>query len=372
MRRSLATTRAGLALALALAAVLVPVRAGAVTLQAYDARVNLNLYLDVQYTYMGRLPKGMETSPGVYAVDPTPHDGISTLDQERLNLILKVDRDRFRANVNLYSHRAFASDANATQGEFQVMEAYGEYRRSREFNLRGGTFLVPFGIFNEIRYAISLFAPVVLPTVYEPMLNYELAGGLDHLVPDEGNLMVSGAVGPGDGTVAYAVYMGSGHRTDRGTDRNEDKSFGAQLTARLADGRQKVGASFYTSNDEDRFGRRRHGMVSLDLKAGDFGVIAESLWVRTSKDTADVFTYYVRIDRPIGRATPFVGYDYIRDRAHPIYGAGMVRWSIGVGFEASSNLYLKAEYHLHVFDEPTIPDSADTVHMVRLAGILVF
>jgi hypothetical protein len=94
--------------------------------------------------------------------------------------------------------------------------------------------------------------------------------------------------------------------------------------------------------------------------------------VRTSRDTADVFTYYVRVDRPIGRATPFLGYDYIRDRAHPIYGEGMVRWSTGVGYEASSNLYLKAEYHLHVFDEPTIPDSADTVHMVRLAGILVF
>jgi hypothetical protein len=113
-------------------------------------------------------------------------------------------------------------------------------------------------------------------------------------------------------------------------------------------------------------------MVSLDLDVAGFDLVSESLWVRTSRDTADVFTYYVRVSRLIGRATPFVGFDYFRDHAHPIYGAGMDRWSAGVGYEATSNVYLKAEYHLHVFDEPAIPDSADTVHMVRLAAIMVF
>jgi len=192
------------------------------------------------------------------------------------------------------------------------------------------------------------------------------------VVPDEGNAMISGTVGPDEGTLAYAAYVGSGHRNTRGVDKNEDKSFGARLTTHLDGGRQNVGVSFYTANDDDRFGRRRHGMLSLDLNIAGFDVVTESLWVRTSRDTADVFTYYVRLSRLIGKATPFVGFDYFRDRAHPIYGAGMDRWSVGVGYEASSNVYLKAEYHLHVFDEPTIPDSADTVHMVRLAAIMVF
>ena len=50
----------------------------------------------------------------------------------------------------------------------------------------------------------------------------------------------------------------------------------------------------------------------------------------------------------------------------------MKRLSTGLSYEATSNLYLKAEYHCHVFDGSAIPSDADYVHMVRLAAIMVF
>jgi len=369
MKRS---STAGWVLAVVLAAVSAPPTAGAVTGEIGDARVSVNGYLDLQYTYMGRLPQGTETAPGVFAVAPTPADPISTLGQERMNLILRVDEERYRATVNLRAAQGVDGDTHSTGGRVEVMEAYGEYRRDERFSLRGGTFLTPFGIYNEFRYAISLFAPVVLATVYAPPDNYADSGGLAHVAPDNVNLMAAGALGRAPRWLAYAVYVGAGDRTATGTDPNEDKAVGGRLTARLAGGRRSIGVSYYTAKDPQPWGRHRHTMASLDLWTGQLHTESEMLWVRTSTDAADVFAWYVRLSRPVGRATPFIGLDFFRDDANPIYARGMRRWSAGAGYEATSHLYLKAEYHYHTYPGAAIPDAADAVHMVRLAAIMVF
>jgi hypothetical protein len=340
----------------------------AVTLEAHDARISINGFLDLQYTYIGRLP--MPATPP--ATGLTTEDAVSTLDQDHLNLILKVDRDRLRVNVNVSSRKAYAVGGVEPRGEFSFMEAYGEYSPSEALRVRGGSFLVPFGIYNEIRYATSLFAPVVLPQLYEPLPNYAGSGGAEHLVPEEGNLMVLGAVGPGAARVLYAAYVGSGDRTQAGVDRNEDKAVGGRLTLRFAQEREGLGVSYYTADDGGNVGRRHHVMASADLRAGRWGLEAESLWATTTRGRYDVFAYYVRLHRQIGAATPFVGFDHFEDRRNPIYADGMQRWSTGLGYEVTSNLHLKAEYHYHVFDGAGIPSDADRVHMVRLAAIMVF
>ncbi len=357
-----------LAAAVVLLAAAAPRVARAVTLDAQDARVSINGFLDLQYTYMGRLP-APATPP---AVGLTTQDPISTLDQDRLNLILKVDRDRFRVNVNVSSRKAYSVGGVEPHGQFSFQEAYGEYRRSEALNVRGGSFLVPFGIYNEIRYATSLFAPVVLPQLYEPLPNYAASGGADHIVPEEGNLMVSGAVGPGRARLFYAAYLGTGDRTQAGTDQNEDKAVGGRLTLMTDQERQGVGVSYYTTNDGGGEGRRHHVMTSLDLRRGPWGLEAEALWLTTTAHVYDVFSYYVRLRRHVGAATPFLGYDYFEDTKNAIYAGGMKRLSTGLSYEATSNLYLKAEYHCHVFDGSAIPSDADYVHMVRLAAIMVF
>jgi hypothetical protein len=365
VRKGMSRTLAAIAALLAVAA---PEIARAVTLEAQDARISINGFIDLQYTYMGRLPRAAAPP----ATGLTTQDVISTLDQDRLNLILKVDRDRFRVNVNVSSRNAYATGGVHPHGEFSIMEAYGEYRVSQGLNVRGGSFLVPFGIYNEIRYATSLFAPVVLPQVYETLPNYHASGGAPHVVPEEGNLMVSGARGPGTARVFYAAYVGSGDRNQYGTDRNEDKAVGGRLTLLLDQERQGLGVSYYTTDEGGDVGRRHHIMTSADLRAGRWGLEAEALWLTTTKDRYDVFAYYLRLRRQIGKATPFIGFDYFEDDKNPIYTEGMQRWSTGLGYEATSNLYLKAEYHYHVFDGATIPSDADRVHMVRLAAIMVF
>jgi len=357
-----------LAAAVALLAAAAPHIARAVTLEAQDTRVSINGFLDLQYTYMDRLPVAA-TPPATGLVS---QDVISTLDQDRMNLIFKVDRDRFRANVNIASRRSFRTAEYHSHGEFEIQEAYGEYRKSQAVKIRGGSFLVPFGIYNEIRYATSLFAPVVLPQVYETLPNYHASGGAPHVVPEEGNLMLSGIAGPGVAQLSYAAYVGSGDRNASGTDQNEDKAVGGRLTLLLDQERQGLGVSYYTTDEGGTTGRRHHVMTSADLRAGPWGLEAEAMWLTTSRDRYDVFAYYVRLRRQIGPATPFVGFDHFEDDKNPIYTEGMQRWSAGLGYEVNSNLYLKAEYHYHVFDGAAIPSDADRAHMVRLAAIMVF
>jgi len=350
------------------AALLAPISAEAVSLDVHGARLSVNGYLDLQYTYMDRMPMKMGSMV-------MPMDSVSTLDQDHLNLIFQVARDRVLANVNLQSRRDYSgavqSDGSVDgHGQWEVLEAFGEYQFSDRYAVRGGQFLAPFGIYNHMRYAIALFAPVVLPTMYEPPANYAASGGLDHLVPDSANLMVHGQVENAALGVDYALYMGSGHRAATGVDKNEGKTVGAQVE--LSRGDQRAGVSAYWANDSDAFGDRVHLAGSLDLNRGRWNFQGEVLDISTSTDAADVLSYYARVSCRLGPTTPFVGYDYLEDKGNLIYQDGMQRWSVGVGHEFSPVLSLKAEYHHHIYDGAAIPSSVKGVDMVRLAAILVF
>jgi len=353
---------------LAAASFLAPTPAGAVSLDVHGTRLSVNGYLDVQYTYMDRMPMKM----GAMVM---PMDSVSTLDQDHLNLIFQASRDRVTTNVNLQSRRGYAgsiqSDGTVSgHGQWEVLEAYGEYQFSDRVALRGGQFLTPFGIYNHMRFAIALFAPVVLPTFYEPPPNYAASGGLSSLVPDAANLMAHGTFDNGTTAVDYAAYLGSGRRNATGTDANDDKGVGGKVEVHYAG--QTVGVSAYRADDGDAFGRRAHTAASLDLNARDLNLQGEVLKVSTSTDAADVLSYYVRLSYLMGSTTPFVGYDYLKDKANLVYGGGMKRWSVGVGQEVGGSVFLKAEYHHHVYDGANIPNAVQDVDMVRLAAIMVF
>jgi len=342
--------------------------AGAVSLDVQGTRLSIYGYLDVQYTYMDRMPMRMGATV-------MPMDAISTLDQDHLNLIVHTVRDRMVANVNLESRHAFESAVQNDgtvdgHGQWNVLEAWGEYQFSDRYQVRGGRFLAPFGIYNHMRYAIALFAPVVLPTIYETPPNYQASGGIDHLVPDDGNVMLHGAFEGPTLRTEYALYTGSGHQRANGTDKNEAKNVGAQVNASA--GGQTVGVSAYWANDEDAFGDRVHLAASLDLYRGPANLQGEVLAIRSSTDAVDVLSYYGRLSYRAGPDTLFAGYDFLRDRSNLIYRDGMQRWSAGVGHEVNPWILLKGEYHFHIYDGSQIPGAVEHVHMVRVAAIMVF
>lgn len=344
-----------------------PPSAGAMTIETTDGRISLNGYLDLQYTYMGKMPMQMGVGPIMAGTT------VSSLDQDRMNLILRTDYERYTAQVNLQSRRGFETGFDPTgtaegHGEFSVFEAFGEYQDSGALSVRGGVFLVPFGIYNEIRYATALFAPVVLATMYDPPPNYAMSGGLDHLVPDRGNLMVKGTLGQNNVRFEYAAYTGSGDLAPSGRDENKNKAVGAHLA--LGMNQQRISISAYHAKDQDS-GYHTNLSASLDLNAGRLNLQGEVLTIETS-ETADVLSYYARLSYKVGATTPFVGYDYLEDKGNVIYGEGMERWSAGVGRQLTSSLLLKAEYHYHEYGEPSVPAAANKTHMARVAVIMVF
>jgi len=349
-------------------ACLVPASAGAVSLDVQGTRLSINGYLDVQYTYMDPMPMRM----GAMIM---PMDSISTLDQDHMNLIVQTVRDRTVANVNLESRHAFESSVQSDgtvdgHGEWNVLEAWGEYQFSDRYQVRGGRFLTPFGIYNHMQYAIALFAPVVLPTLYSPPPNYTASGGIDHLVPDEANLMVHGAFDGRSLRTDYALYTGTGHRRANGVDKNEAKNVGGQLNLSVGD--QMLGFSAYWANDEDAYRDRLHLAASTDLNRGPWNLQAEVLTIRSATDAVDVLTYYGRVSYQAGSDTVFAGYDFLRDQGNLIYREGMQRWSAGIGHEVNPWVLLKAEYHFHIYDGSQIPSAVEEVHMVRAAAIMVF
>lgn len=352
---------------------LLPGRAPAVTLDLPDTRLSISGYLDLGYMYMGQLPAG----PAPMAVG-----GVSTLGQDHLNLIFRVDRDNLKANVNLAFEDNFKLDldpmaAPPTEqtGTFEVLEAWGEWQRGDGLQVRAGRFLPPFGLYNQIRFATALYAPVVLPTLYQPPMGYSMGGGLDHLVPDEGNLMVHGSLYPGGLWVQYAAYLGAGARNPNGVDANKAKAYGAQVMAEGSGVR--AGVSWYLS-DEVTTGRTEHWAGSLDVTRGPLNLQGEVSMVDTTQPTAvgvpnDVLSWYARVTLQAGKAQPFIGYDYLEDDGAYVYTDGMDRWSAGVGYDVSNSMFLKAEYHYHQFDSAAAKAvDLDTAHMVRVSLITVF
>jgi hypothetical protein len=347
--------------------VLLPGVAWAITIDTNQARLSINGYADLQYTYMGKMPM----DNGIQVVDS---DDVSTLNQENMNLIFKVEKDHFEANINLHSSSAFHADTdqNGTvkgHGSFGIEEVFGQWQQDDRLAVRGGSFLAPFGIYNQIRFASALFSPVVLATLYQPPANYTGSGGLPNLMPDRANLMLHGKLNSRDRQVTYAAYIGSGERDASGSDANNNKAIGARLT--LAQNEQRFGFSVYNTKDPST-GTRTHLGIDLDVTLHGVNLQSEALKVNTSR-RADVLSYYVRLSRTLGNTTPFVSYDVLKDRASSIYSKGMYRWSGGVSHHMMANLLTKAEYHFHRYhNTPSLGASTDQSHMVRLAIIMVF
>jgi hypothetical protein len=71
--------------------------------------------------------------------------------------------------------------------------------------------------------------------------------------------------------------------------------------------------------------------------------------------------------------SPFVGYDFIEDKASVLFTRGQERFSIGTGFRANANIILKAEYHYHRFrNSDGFMGVPDDNHMFRTAAIFIF
>ncbi len=338
----------------------------AVTLDVSGMKFGINGFMDLEYTYSGKMAMVMTDSNGVETI--MSMDESSSFDQHHMNLLLGVEKGKFRAHLNIQSLYAYTTE-DGGKGDFAIEEAYGEYTVNDLLKIRAGHFLMPFGIYNDIHYITPLFATVVLPYIYEPPMMY--AGG--PLIHESANLLLSGTYVGDEMELSYGLHVGNGERDESGLDKNKDKQLGGRVRLSLFDN-FKVGVSYCTVEDDpDTEGRNNIYGVDIDATFLD-SLNLQSEYVRDDYEKRESrYSYYVRLTYNLDRLSPFITYDYFEDKEDLLYKKGMNRWGVGVGYTLNENITLKGEYHYHVFSESDgLPDDTDKSHMVHTSLIFVF
>lgn len=354
--------------------------AHAVMVETDDMRLGINGYINTIHTYMSKMPMVM-TTDGMEEIGTAASD-TSTVENDD-NLIFNAVKERLRINMNLAFHNGFSSeggggtggmalpDDEATRGAFRLLEAFGEYAFRQQLQVRAGQFLSPFGIYNQIRFVTPLFAPVVLPMMYQPPEGFRGRA----LVPGDANLMFSGTLARSEAALQYFLYAGNGDRTAVGADRNKNKGFGGRI--RLSAAGQKIGASVYSANDDvksdpDPLGRRTLYGLDTDLTHGPVNLQAEYARDKAERREA-VFSYYGQLTYTAAAWTPFVRYEFFKDKGDLLFGRGQSRFSAGTGYAFNNNVILKGEYHYHRFrNDEGFMGAPDEIHMFRTAAIFIF
>ncbi|PCJ57813.1 MAG: hypothetical protein COA79_15130 [Planctomycetota bacterium] len=378
----------------------------------FNLRHKFNLYFDVDYTYMEEMPMVMPTGVGMEMAK------MKLFSQSHLNLIYDVIGGPVRGHVNFEVLNSFSAgdNENLEGGETNVslLELYGEYSANDSINIRVGKFLAPFGLFNDIRYITPLYASVVLPLTYLAPRNY----GGDKFYPPFANLMISGQFYVGDDfEFNYAMYYGSGDKTQKELTLDEHAAFGAHIKLMFQE-KFSIGFSGY-SYDIDGYGRRSMvmgaGMMMNDTMMDDMGAMS----MRSSKhidsasgryvmsgnevsfavntelkfldddlifmgefakssysDIDDRFTFSFKTQYNINRYTPYFMIDGLKDDASMLYKNFMLRYGLGLSIRFTNNIYFKNEFHYHTFKDDDLPDNvkeaADSQIMFRTSLIFVF
>ncbi|MBT7609112.1 MAG: hypothetical protein HN576_05115 [Bacteriovoracaceae bacterium] len=340
---------------------------------------SINAYLDIESTWMSQMAMSMGSSegPGVMKMDQQ-----FTLDQNHLNLIFSAIRKKTRVYLNYESRHTFSTfdgdtgilgrDGNGSDnnvGSFRVAEAYGEYNFTQYFKVRGGSFLAPFGIFNELRYATPLFATIVLPFIYEMPGNYRAPP----LIPSNANIMFHGNIGTKRVDLSYNAYIGASKRNNNDSPRSVDsgtglentknKTFGGKLHASFREGKYSIGVSFNYTEFPDILNNvtntKNHSSmlkgIELELYLPyNFHLQAEHVSQSNPEGKSDTlgktkWGYYSRLMYEKYKLTPFIMYDVFKDPNETVYRFKNNRFGIGAGYKISKNFYIKSEWHWHWF-----------------------
>ncbi|MCF6310077.1 MAG: OprO/OprP family phosphate-selective porin [Sulfurimonas sp.] len=336
--------------------------AHAVVFDTQDIKFGINGYLDLEYTYMTKMPMVMGNM--IKATGDS-----STFEQKHMNLLFDAEKGKLRMHLNFQSQNAYTTE-DGGKGEFALEESYGEYTVNDGFKVRAGKFLMPFGIYNDIHYITSLFATVVLPQMYEPPAMYSGT----RLLPSSSNVMVSGTYFGDETELSYSLYAGNGARNSNGGDTNKDKQIGTRLKLTLFDN-LKIGTSYCTVNDNLN-GEGRNNIYGADLEVDLFDETLnfQSEYVLSKYDNkSSRYSYYARLTYDLDKFNPFIAYDYFMDKEDLLYKKGMNRLGVGTGYAISDNFIIKGEYHYHFFSQKDgLPDGTEKFHMLRFSTIFIF
>lgn len=369
-----------------------------------DFNIGINGYLDLETTYMSKMPMAMANGMVMNM------DNSFSLDQNHMNLIFHAQRKKTGVAINLESRHSFSSfdgdtgiDSNSGNsvngssdeiGTFRIAEAYGQHKFNQFVNLKAGSLLAPFGVYNEIRYATPLFATVVLPFIYEMPANY--SGTI--MTPSNTNLALQGGFSKII-NFDYSFFISAGKRNQnnsglirdrgRGQEPAKHKGFGGKVVLGSEDQNYQIGFSFFQGHPSKiqngttlADGGYKSKLIGYSLNLylpwsfhlqSEYAIHKRPNGMSTYRPKE---SFYARLMYEGTSITPFIMYDQFKDPNDAIYKFKNNRLGVGAGYEVSENFILKAEYHYHWFSHP-ISGSMNTTaikkqDMIRLSTIFYF
>ncbi|NIO49485.1 MAG: hypothetical protein GTN73_08660 [Candidatus Aminicenantes bacterium] len=253
------------------------------------------------------------------------------------------------------------------ESRIELEQALVGFNLSNLVNFKLGLYIVPFGRYNQANrphQTMLISAPLIVEKIFPPSWR-------DIGVRLEGRT----------GSIYYSAYLGNGlfesenlGGSQQFRDNNLNKAKGARLGAALSQSLE-VALSYYKGKyDEEN--ERDLILQGIDLIWSSEGFKILSEYLRATLQNPESFSdgkvegYYVQASFESGNIRPVVSYQQIKYE-DPFHGQGFIgfgpgagileeknRWSLGLVYFASENVFLKFEYDYNREKDPEIKDNS--------------
>jgi len=343
-----------------------------------DLTFGINGFLGFEYSYMSKMPMVMDMN-GTEGIGTMP--GVSFLKLQHLNLLISAEKENLRMLVNFHSHDVgvAGSDHGASRDTIEIQEAYGEYIFRDFARVRAGSFLAPFGIYNDVRYILPIFSSVVLPQIYDPPRNYsqpakagEAIEPIGPLTPEDGNLMFWGTAVKQGIDIRYHLYLSNGKNQNAGRE-DRDLGVGGRLLFNARDV-LKIGGSAYTVHNKGAAeGRARFFGGDLSFTPSPRFTFQGEYVVNRYAARRSRYSYYLYAGFPYLQWMPYLRYDFLKDPEHLLMKRKQGRYTLGLSYRFKPNLHIKGSYHHHrIVDDTGLASDLAHFDMLRLSIIMMF
>jgi phosphate-selective porin len=253
------------------------------------------------------------------------------------------------------------------ESRIELEQAWVGFNLSNSLNFKLGLYIVPFGKYNQANrphQTMLINAPLIVEEMFPPSWR-------DIGVQLEGRT----------GNIYYSAYWGNGllesENLEGGQqfrDNNLNKAKGARLGAVVSKSLE-VALSYYRGK-YDEGNERDLILQGIDLIWSSEGLQIISEYLKGTLKNPENFSegnvegYYVQASFESGTLRPVVSYQRLKyeDPYHgqgfdsPVPGAGISeekkRWTLGLVYFASENVFLKFEYDFNREKDPEIKDNS--------------
>jgi hypothetical protein len=253
------------------------------------------------------------------------------------------------------------------ESRIELERAWVGFNLSDLLNFKLGLYIVPFGKYNQANrphQTMLINAPLIVEKIFP-------SSWRDIGVKLEGRT----------GSIYYSAYLGNGlyenedlGRSQQFKDNNLDKAKGARLGLALSQSLE-VALSYYRGKyDEEN--ERDLILQGIDLIWSSEGLQILSEYLKATLKNPENFSegkvegYYVQASFESGNLRPVVSYQRLKYE-DPFHGQGFTslglgdgiseeknRWSLGLVYFASENVFLKFEYDFNREKDPELKDNS--------------